>query len=214
MSDRNNRDTPQIDTIIMNALRCRDDISFLEVTASSNGSSYFYEGGPRMLSADVLFDNCSDCDKRLLISFFLSDEFLLRDFSWNINVEFAKLSAKYGKLAQSQITQFIKNAMQAWHSHFLQFACLGADSKNESSLITLIDDSTEDFRDGLFIACWFLNSRRVDEFLASKFKEWIDNGELECATGEFQAMKSFCCKWDAEYGKDAFHMPLKGILTL
>ena len=209
MLGQSKKNSVQIDSIILDALQLRGDISSIEVLDSINGSCFSYVGGPRMLSSDVVFDNCSIDDKKILISYFLSEDFLLRDFNWELNVEMAKLSAKYGGLVRKHISQFVQGRLNVWESYFLQFACLGSDRRNESCLISLLDNSSEDFRDGLFIASWFMGSRAVDEFLAHKFKLWQDNQELECGTGEFQAMKMFCDKWDSLYGKDGFHAPLR-----
>ena len=205
MLDQSSKIAVKINSIILDALRRRGDISSVEVLHSTNGSCFRYVGGPRMLSSDVIFDDCSIKAKRILISYFLSEDFLSRDFNWELNVEMAKLSAKYGSLVQEHISRFVQQKFNIWESYFLQFACLGSDQRNESCLISLLDNSPEDFRDGLFIASWFMESRKVDEFLAHKFKVWQDNHELDYGTGEFQAMKMFCDKWDSLYGKDGFH---------
>ena len=211
MCDQNKAIVSRIDAIVADTLMHRNDIQRLEITPSSYGSSYFYEGGPMMLSSETIFDDRSEDEQSALISFFLSDDFMSCNFNWDVNVQLAKLSAKKGHLAIKQVSKFIESNLDNWQSRYLQFACLGADSGNENYLVSLLNKSTEDFRDGLFIASWFLDTHRIYEALVGNFQVWHANNELESGTGELQSMYIFCDRWDKTYGKNGLHACLRNL---
>lgn len=183
-------------SLIREVLSNRVDIRDLSVTIDQNGIDFYYDGGPLMLEDKCIFDACCQAIKTELLRFYFSENFHDAHFNWDINIEFAKLSAKFGTLVEKEAETFMPSSLsEQWTKYFLHVAYYGSSAKYEGRLLHLMDISQEDAREGLFIACWYSQSITVQRALAVAFQRWIKNGELDAGTGEIAALKAFLRKW-------------------
>ena len=64
-----------------------------------------------------------------------------------------------------------------------------------------LDLCEEDFRDGLFLACYRLNTPDIYSSLVRHFSEWIEKDpDWGKGTGEQLALERFLQKWDQTPG--------------
>lgn len=190
-------DLSDIVLCIGNLLSSRDDVYDLSIPSAKGSCDFYYEGGPMMLEDRCIFDECKDDVKTAMLEFYFSPQGLSVSFNWDVNVEFAKLAAKHGKLVEQRAEEFFpKNFTDEWGTYFLHMAYFGSSGKYERELARLIEVSPEDGRDGLFIGSWFSQSELVQQILMKEFCKWIDDFSFGGGTGEMQALRSFIGKWE------------------
>ncbi len=88
-----------------------------------------------------------------------------------------------------------------WTDNVLRVAYFGSDLCYEDRLVDLIEvraDDCGDGYDGLFIACWFMNSPRTDAALAERFADWFKNGTLDRGGCSMADVFRLICKWERE----------------
>ena len=192
-------DLSDIVLCIGNLLSSRDDVYDLSIPSAKGSCDFYYEGGPMMLEDRCIFDDCTDDIKTAMLEFYFSPQGLSVSFNWDVNVEFAKLAAKHGKLVEQRAEEFFpKNFTDEWGTYFLHMAYFGSSSKYERELARLIEVSPEDGRDGLFIGSWFSQSELVQHTLMKEFQKWEECPSWGSGTGEMQAMQRFRQKWSAQ----------------
>lgn len=190
----------QIGDIAEKILRCRSDVEKLE----RDGCWFYYEGGPDKLSDDCLFDSLYTDVKKGLLEFLFSDEGLRSPFSWNINVELAKLAAKDGWLVRERAEKFFpENIVDGWSSYFYHVAYFGSNPIYESKLHDLIVRWNEVVGggygyDGILMAAWFLKSRMIDSLLISQCANWLEYGTLDRADDILTSYGQFLRRWEQE----------------
>ncbi len=74
----------------------------------------------------------------------------------------------------------------------------------------LLDQVPEDGRDGLFLACYRLQSEKLDRKLIEKFTKWGEEGWCLGATDELYALEQFIAKWLGLYPFE----DLEGVIRL
>ena len=190
-------DLSDIVLCIGNLLSSRDDVYDLSIPSAKGSCDFYSEGGPMMLEDRCIFDECKDDVKTAMLEFYFSTQGLSVSFNWDVNVEFAKLAAKHGKLVEQRAEEFFpKNFTDEWGTYFLHMAYFGSSSKYERELARLIEVSPEDGRDGLFVGSWFSQSELVQQTLMKEFCKWIESPSFGDGTGEMQALRSFIGKWE------------------
>ena len=190
-------DLSDIVLCIGNLLSSRDDVCDLTLPSAKDSYGFYYEGGPKMLEDQCIFDTCTEDIKAALLEFYFSPQGLSVSFNWDVNVEFAKLAAKHGGLVEQRAEGFFpKNFTDEWGTYFLHMAYFGSSDKYEQELARLIEISPEDGRDGLFVGSWFSQSELVQQILMKEFCKWIDDFSFGGGTGEMQALRSFIGKWE------------------
>lgn len=170
--------------LIQSALTSQKDVQFVREIAVNGCHVFEYKGGPGALENRCVFDVLSDEQSARLLKFYLSERGLDALFNWEINVELAKLSAKRGFLVRGEAEQclYVGFEKEHWIDNVLRVAYFGSDIRYEKRLVDLIEKRTGDCGDGydgLFIACWFMNSPRVDTALAERFVDWLQNDTLD-----------------------------------
>ncbi len=156
------------------------------------------DGGPGLFEEACVFDHTSDETAAEILKSFLS---VPLNVGWELRCELAKLLVKRGHLVTDLVEPIIQG--DAWVNHpagFLALASLATAPDGESRVLELLDTVPEDSRDGLFLACWWLDSRPVDRKLILKFTEWGNDPHwTPCATGEIGALWAFTKRWLGKY---------------
>ena len=148
------------------------------------GHYFGYDGGPETLDDKCLFDNASESEKVLLLRHLFSDGETRMNWGCGVNVELAKLAAKCGHLVREEAERCLHEGfeLEHWIANSLRVAYFGSDIRYENRLVDLIEKRSGDCGDGydgLFIACWFMDSPRVDVALAERFADWLKNDTLD-----------------------------------
>lgn len=148
------------------------------------GHYFGYDGGPEALDDKCLFDNASEQEKVLLLRHLFSVGETRTNWGSGVNVELAKMAAKCGHLVRDEAEQclYVGFEKEHWIDNVLRVAYFGSDIRYEKRLVDLIEKRAGDCGDGydgLFIACWFLNSPKVDAALAERFTDWLKNDTLD-----------------------------------
>lgn len=170
--------------LIKSALTSQKDVQFVREAVVDGCHIFEYKGGPEVLENRCVFDVLSDEQSARLLKFYLSERGLDALFNCEINVELAKLSAKRGSLVRGEAEQclYVGFEKEHWIDNVLRAAYFGSDISYEQRLVDLIEKRTGDCGDGydgLFIACWFINSPKVDAALAERFADWLQNDTLD-----------------------------------
>lgn len=196
-------------------LEARKDIRGLTITAKGGLFDAYYEGGPSTLEDGCVFDECSKDAKLEFLRFYFSQAYCDACFSWNINVELAKLAAKSGRLVRDEAERCLYEGFERehWTNNVLRVAYFGSDICYENRLVDLIEKRAGDCGDGydgLFIACWFANSRKVDVALAGRIVDWLKNDTLDRGECSLADIFRLIEKWEQK-GRCAVCMGLRGV---
>lgn len=148
-----------------------------------------------------LFDGCSTEETRRLLEAFCSVSYY-EIFSWQVCCELGKLLAKYGKLIEGKAEDFIfSDQANHFRETALHLSYFATDQKWEAWCLKCLDLCEEDFRDGLFLACYRLNTPDIYSSLVRHFSKWIEKDpDWGKGTGEGLALERFLQKWDQTPG--------------
>ena len=162
---------------------------------------------PECLGPAWVFRETSDTETDLLLRLFLTatlEEPSPRHvvIRFELALHFARLLAKKGK----RVADVLANALDEsdWSSlgvlarRQLLLAGLAALPESGRRIVELLDVVPEDFRDGLFLACWFDRTPVVQRKLLSKFDEWTKDPAWDGGSGEGGWLYRFLAKWVAE----------------
>ena len=144
------------------------------------------------LGQQRIFKQCSEEELTLLFSALIENKAL----HWCIALEIAKILPEKGHLIENKFSIDDCAANHFYGFNQLLFAALGSDKKYETKIIELLDTIPTDFRDGLFLACFHLNTPTIFRKLLEKFTQWIkaDPG-YGSGTGEGQFLEKFIVLW-------------------
>ena len=201
--------------LIQSALTSQKDVRFVREVVVDGCHVFEYKGGPEVLENRCVFDVLSDEQSARLLKFYLSEPGLNALFNWEINVELAKLSAKRGFLVRDAAEQCLCDGFEKehWIDNVLRVAYFGSDVRYEKRLVDLIEKRAGDCGDGydgLFIACWFMNSRKVDAALAERFADWLKNDTLDRGGCSLTDVFRLIDKWERK-GRGAVCEGLRGL---
>ncbi|MGI6300648.1 MAG: hypothetical protein ACOX52_06290 [Verrucomicrobiota bacterium] len=179
-------------TRVVDILKKRKDIVNLEVDADTK--LIYFDGGPKLFDSDCIFDSCSSDFSTKLLECFLRHEV---DMGWNISIELSKLLSKQGHLVAEIAEPIVTRPPELGFSdNFLFLSYFGNSINWEPYCVSLLDWVPEDSRDGLFLACFRLNSFNIYKKLVKRFHEWIDSQDWGEGSGELYALSIFLKKWD------------------
>jgi len=187
--------------LIRSALASQKDVQ-VTLDADVDGCHLFeYEGGPLALEDRCIFDECLQNVKREILRFNFSQVNCGDQFSGGVNVELAKLAAKNGNLARDEAEQCLYEGFEEerWIDNYLRVAYFGSDICYEKRLVELVEKRAGDLGDGydgLFMACWFMNSPRVDEALSEQLACWLEQDTLDRAGCSLADVFRLVCKWE------------------
>ncbi len=182
---------------LVNVLQNRDDVRSLSF-APGDFDSIWYERDGTERYDDCIFSDVSDEGAIALMRLFAERK--VRMF-WNLNLEFAKLLALKGNLLNRELFAVLENhADVRWSEYFLHQAFYGSSKQYEEKVLSLLDEAPEDGRDGIFIACYRLNTTRIHQKLVKCFRRWMQDADWGVGTGEYQALLRFMTLWDETPG--------------
>ena len=185
--------TSQINQIIirqlqMNALEydCFFDFETNgEMVACRDFDSYIFD-------ERCIFSECSDTELILLFDAVIDN----LPLDWNISCEICKMLLTKGSLVKERVEKIIFDSEFDFSNRQLLYAYLGSSMQYENKIIELLDVIPEDFRDGLFMACYRLNTLAICRKLMNKFMEWIKNDpDFANGTGEEAYLDAFIALW-------------------
>ena len=144
-----------------------------------------------------LFGDCTENEMVKLLLAFCSPLYSYL-FSWQVCCELSKLLAKKGKLISRIAENFIfPDKTNHFRKVSLHLSYLATDTKWEKYCLSCIDLCEEDLRDGLFLACYRLNTFDIYTSLVKYFSEWIKKDpDWGNGTGEYLALERFIKKWN------------------
>ena len=130
------------------------------------------------LSQQGVFEACPDAELILLFTALIEN----RPLHWDIAFEIARLLPEKGLLIEDKFSLDNCTANYFYGFNQMLLAYLGSDQKYESEIIRLLNEVPEDARDGLFMACYRLNTPAICRKLMEKFTQWI-NSDPNYGTG-------------------------------
>ena len=147
---------------------------------------------PDIFDERCIFLECSDAELILLFNAVI-DKLPL---NWDILCEICKMLLTKGALVKERVEKIIFDSEFDFSNRQLLYAYLGSSMQYENKIIELLDVIPEDFRDGLFMACYRLNTLAICRKLMNKFTEWIKNDpDFGNGTGEEAYLDAFIALW-------------------
>ena len=194
-------------SIIRKSVRSFVGTSNYSERVDAYGHYFGYDGGPEALDDKCLFDISTESEKALLLRHLFSTEETRTNWGYGVNVELAKLAAKDGHLVRDEAERCLYEGFEEehWIGNFLRVAYFGSDICYEKRLVDLIEKRAGDCGDGydgLFMACWFMNSPLVDAALAAQLTCWLEQDTLDRAGCSLTDVFRLVCKWE-EMGRNA-----------
>lgn len=153
---------------VREALQKRTDIFGLTWIRGPEGIVFEFEGGPDFFDPDCVFDSLPDEDAAELMTAFCDGLFL----GWGVSRELSKLLAKRGNLIDKRGAALVMSRQERDDLFCLQLAFLGSNVKWEPLCIRYLDSLAEGQREGLFLACYRLNTTFIYWALVDKFTAW------------------------------------------
>ena len=149
---------------------------------------------PTFFEGKCIFDHYSDEQASTIL-----EAFVLNDIKpgYLLSCEFSKLLATRGNLVASIVEPIIRNTdWSTMNNNFFLLSYLPFMNEGTNLIIKMLNVVPEDFRDGLFLACYNINNREVDLALINKFIIWSkDDSWAPLSTGEHDALGCFLKKW-------------------
>lgn len=191
MSDLKSRHS-HIYEIILHSLMENKVVSNLILQPDS--PYFFYESPYSPYGGSGIFDFLTEKDSSDLLHFFCSPEWTSESIAWNINIELAKLLAKRGLLVKDEAERLIQFHYERKtcfsEACFLHLAYLGTSIRFEDFCIELLEESVEDSRDGIFIACASLCTPKI-KLGVERFFQRIYNNTTDKLPDEMEAFSYF-----------------------
>lgn len=145
------------------------------------------------LEDDWLLKSMTDEESVLVLNRFLDGD---TDCAHDLLCQFARLLVEKGGLIRSRLQGFYQE--KDWSSYsapHLTLSGLVHLSDAATCIRKLLDVVPEDCRDGLLLACWYLNDLSVNKRLCEKFEEWTaDPAWSGAAIGEMAWLRRFSDK--------------------
>jgi hypothetical protein len=161
-----------------------------------------------LFTSECIFDDCSDAQAKPLLESFLRNRLSV---SWSVSEQLSKLLSKRGRLVSETMDKLLEKLdWSCCSAEQLFLSYLAVRDDGASWAARLLDEVREDFRDGLFLACFRLKSEELDRKLMKKFMEWAAGHWCPGSTGELYALEQFSAKWLGLYP----YSDLEGVIRL
>lgn len=184
--------------------------SLIRKIAKRNGSAAHYplvtflDGGVRYMTCENrlfpeidpiwLFSDVSDEEAKLLLSTFVDGKTFC---TYDIMRHLSRLLTTKGLLVSRKMDKMLERT--DWESYAapqLLLSYLAVKPDGDKWILRLLDIVPEDCRDGLFLACWYLDDFGVNKRLLAKLAAWsVDPNWSGAATGEQVWLKRFSDKF-------------------
>ncbi len=148
-------------------------------------------------TAESIFEDCNQAQAKLFLESFVIGDL---NVNWDISLQLSKLLSTRGFLISDLIEPMLSRL--DWHSYSspqLLLSYLAIMNGGVEWAYQLLDQVPEDARDGLLLACYKLNSQKLDKKLMGKFVEWGASNWSPGSTGELGALEQFISKWLERY---------------
>ena len=180
----------------------------LQTSLSEPHIDFHLDARYSLFSSQCIFDNCSDVQVKLFLESFLTKNLSV---GWSVSEQLSKLLSKRGHLVSEIIDPLLRTLdWKSCSTHLLFLSYLALRNDGDSMALKLLDDVPEDGRDGLFLACYRLHSKELDQKLMKKFLVWESDGWSPSSTGELYALEKFIAKWIKIYP----YQDLEGVIRL
>ena len=164
---------------------------------------------PDCLGLGWAFRGTADDEAAALLRLFLDDALRPRTaggtiIRFELGLHFARLLAEKGALVAGELAAALDLPDRDWGRfdilarRQLLLAGLAALPESGRRIVELLDIVPEDFRDGLFLACWFDGEAAVQRKLFAKFGEWTADPKWGGGSGEEGWLYIFLTKWTSK----------------
>jgi hypothetical protein len=195
-------DTPLIH-LTEKLLRKRQDIeSIAPADPSSDQGCLGCWGGPDYFDDECIYDPCDDATARWLLEDFLYGR---SQVDGHISGELSKLLSKRPYAIADMMAHLIdrldhRPSDSIYSYHNLAWSYFANRADGETRALQLLDLVPEDCRDGLFLACYKLNTPAIYEKMKRKVREWYADYKFwGSGTGERGRVAQMVKKWDKTF---------------
>jgi hypothetical protein len=184
-------------------LRQRSDIEHLSPpTTDEPDDRLEFTGGPDYFADESIYDPVDDATATWLLQDFLTSK---AEVGWNVLKELSKFLWKRGHLVHDQASTTVhdlakldrdEGGFTPWIEHQLCLSYLCRMEDGQVLAIRLLDTVPEDFRDGLLLACYRMDTPAIYEAVKAHVRQWIADIWLGESTGEKWLVHRMVQKWD------------------
>jgi hypothetical protein len=180
-------------------LRQRDDVEEIFVPGDDPESFLDYYGGPDYFDEVCIYDCVDDVTACWLLNDWLDGQVQV---GWECHCELSKLLAKRGHLIRDKVESVVRQIASGEVS-FGSDLCLSflpSMKDGEQLAYGLLDIASADRRDGLFRACYTLNTDLIYEAFKSSVRRWAAADVCwRNGTGEAWLVNRMVDKWDQTF---------------
>jgi hypothetical protein len=190
-----------------------ETLGFMEISniPEKHVFDVYLDASFEMFTSRGLFDAATDEQATFFLNSFLDQNF---HCGWGLSEQLSKLLSVRGHLVAQRMTDLFDSLLQkqSWvgtYQLFLSYLVLHPDGAKLA--IQLLDQVDEDCRDGLFLACYRIDSEELDRKLIKKFQEWDADSYSwgPGSTGELYALEQFVAKWLDRYSIAELEHPIR-----
>jgi len=184
--------------ILRTVVQRRPEFSFHIESYPDNSPIIWISGEPEYFSDDCIFDGIGKAEEKDLLEFFVSEDPSKAHVDWACSCELSKLFVKEGHLIAPLAEAAVNRAIDNWFgTQQLWLSYLGRMREGETLAIKMLEVVEENFRDGLFLGCFHLNTKPIFEKLENCFLQWTQEEGWGTATGEIRALRYFIDRWQS-----------------
>lgn len=189
-------------------LRQRTDVDEIFVAGDDPESFLDYYGGPDYFDDECIYDSVDDATACWLLEDWIDGQVQI---GWECHCELSKLLAKRGHLVRDKVENVVRRIVsgEIGFGSDLCLSFLPSMKDGEQLAIELLDDAPADRRDGLFRACYVLNTQSIYEAFKASVRRWAAADEQwGNGTGEARLVNRMVDKWDQTF-PDSDHADIR-----
>jgi hypothetical protein len=151
----------------------------------------------RLFTPECIFDDCTDEQAKSFLESFIQG----LSINWELSIELCKLLSRRGHLVAGTVEPLLASVdwINFTFNRQLLLSYLAVRKEGDTLAERLLDQVREDFRDGLLLACYRIESEMLDRKLMKKFLQWEAQDWSAGSTGELYALEQFIAKWLEDY---------------
>jgi hypothetical protein len=186
-------------------LRQRSDLEYLGPAGDNPEDGLEFAGGPGHFDDECIYDAVDDRTALWLLNDWIDDA---TNLGFDVHCELSKLLSKRGRLVHDRVEPIIRRlaalkegegGFTPWSQYQLLLSYLCQMPDGEALAIHFLYHVPEDFRDGLLLACYKMNTPAIYEAVKAAVRRWYAGFWCAGSTGESSLIHQMVQQWDQTF---------------